>query len=343
MDTALIVARCLLAGVFAVAGVAKLADLPGSRAALTGFGVWKALVPAGAVALPLAEISAAVLLLIAPTAQIGGILAALLLAGFVIGIEQALRRGRAPECHCFGQLHSKPAGRETQARNAALALPAIFTAALGPGPGLVTWADDQGATVVALVIMSTATALLALASYLLWQDKLQLAGHGHGASVPDFEPPLPVGQALPDFKVRDVKGDAVGAKALVDDGRGILVFVSATCGPCRGLLPEIARWQELLGERLGIHVLSTGDRDTNLALADEHALSILLDDDAGASRAFRVLATPCAIEYDADGRVASNTATGSIAIEALIRTALKRRPDEPFSLVVHGSGAGSGS
>jgi uncharacterized membrane protein YphA (DoxX/SURF4 family) len=137
MDTALIVARCLLAGVFAVAGAAKLADLPGSRAALTGFEVPRSLVPAGAVLLPLAEIAAAILLLLGPTAQVGGVLAVLLLTGFIVGIERALRHGRAPECHCFGQLHSKPAGRETTVRNVALALPALFVTVAGPGPGLI--------------------------------------------------------------------------------------------------------------------------------------------------------------------------------------------------------------
>ena len=338
MDTALIVARCLLAGVFAVAGVAKLADLPGSRAALTGFEVPQRFVAPGAVALPLAELLAAILLLIAPTAQLGGVLAALLLGAFIFGIERAVRRGRAPECHCFGQISSKPASRETSLRNAVLAAPVLFVAIAGPGPGLASWADDQGATATALVITSTAAALLALAYYFLWREKRRLLGHG--AAVPDFEPPLPVGSLLPDFAVQDFDGAKLDRSELIAGERGILVFVSATCGPCHALLPDMARWKGLLDGRLGVHVLTTGEREANVALAEEHSLTMYLDGDAKASRACRVLATPSAIEFDADGRVTSEAVAGGVAIEALIRTALKRPAPEPFALDVRGAGGG---
>ena len=40
---------------------------------------------------------------------------------FVVGIGVNLARGRNPECHCFGQLHSAPAGWKTLARTGALA------------------------------------------------------------------------------------------------------------------------------------------------------------------------------------------------------------------------------
>ena len=40
------------------------------------------------------------------------IVAALLLA-FVGGIAFNMARGNAPDCHCFGQLHSEPAGRSS--------------------------------------------------------------------------------------------------------------------------------------------------------------------------------------------------------------------------------------
>ena len=53
-----------------------------------------------------------------------GALALLLL--FVAGISINLARGKKPECHCFGQLHSAPAGWRTLARNGALAAIAGF-------------------------------------------------------------------------------------------------------------------------------------------------------------------------------------------------------------------------
>ena len=69
-----------------------------------------------------------------------GALALLLL--FVAGISINLARGKKPECHCFGQLHSAPAGWRTLARNGALAAIAGFVLWEGresAGPSAVGW------------------------------------------------------------------------------------------------------------------------------------------------------------------------------------------------------------
>src|SRR5262245_11676744 len=63
MDTALLIARLILAAVFAVAGVAKLLDRDGTREGLEGFGVPARIATPGALILPLVEIAVAVLLL----------------------------------------------------------------------------------------------------------------------------------------------------------------------------------------------------------------------------------------------------------------------------------------
>jgi uncharacterized membrane protein YphA (DoxX/SURF4 family) len=55
MDIALLTARVLLASVFGVAGLAKLADGAGSRQALKEFGVPAKLAPPLSVLLPLAR------------------------------------------------------------------------------------------------------------------------------------------------------------------------------------------------------------------------------------------------------------------------------------------------
>ncbi len=132
MDLAQPIIRALLAGAFLVAGLAKLADLPGSRAALAGFGVPARIAgPAGG-ALPLAELAVAVLLVFNATARIGAVGALVLLLGFSAGIAAAMSRGEARECHCVGQLHSEPAGPRLLARNLSLAgLAAIAAFASG--------------------------------------------------------------------------------------------------------------------------------------------------------------------------------------------------------------------
>src|SRR3954462_14745076 len=104
MDVILLLVRVFLAGVFAVAGLAKLADLPGSRRALADFGLGSTPAKPLGLLLPLAELAVAVMLLPSATAWWGGLGAFGLLLLFVTGIAANLARGRRPDCHCFGQI-----------------------------------------------------------------------------------------------------------------------------------------------------------------------------------------------------------------------------------------------
>src|SRR4051794_14150130 len=104
MDAAVLAARLLLAALFIVAGVGKLADLPGFRGTLRGFGVGERLARIAAVALPLAELATAAALLLQPSAMWGAAAALVLLVVFTGGIVNALARGDAPDCGCFGTL-----------------------------------------------------------------------------------------------------------------------------------------------------------------------------------------------------------------------------------------------
>src|SRR5919107_3979977 len=126
MGTALLIARLLLAGIFLVAGVAKLADRTGSRQAVIDFGLPGALAAPLGILLPLAELAVAAALIPTSTAWWGALGALALLLLFVAGIGANLARGRKPDCRCFGQLHSAPAGWSTLARNAVLAALAAF-------------------------------------------------------------------------------------------------------------------------------------------------------------------------------------------------------------------------
>src|SRR5205807_1270564 len=109
--------RLALAVIFLIAGVAKLADPGGSRAALRDFGIPARLARLLGPALPLAELATAAALIPATSARWGALAALVLLGGFVAAIAGALAKGRKPDCHCFGQLHSAPAGRSTLVRN----------------------------------------------------------------------------------------------------------------------------------------------------------------------------------------------------------------------------------
>src|SRR5918999_3175906 len=135
MDAALLIARLVLAAVFTLAGVAKLADLKGSRKAIIEFGLPAVVASPLALLLPLAELGVGAALIAASSAWWGALGALGLLVLFVVGISINLARGKKPNCHCFGQLHSAPAGWKTLARNGALAALAGFVVWAGYGGG----------------------------------------------------------------------------------------------------------------------------------------------------------------------------------------------------------------
>ena len=99
MTAVLLIARLLLAAVFAVAGLAKLADLAGSRRAMRDFGLPPGLAAQLWLVLPLAELAVAVALIPRSSAWWGALGALALLLLFVGGIGYNLARGRRPDCH----------------------------------------------------------------------------------------------------------------------------------------------------------------------------------------------------------------------------------------------------
>src|SRR5215208_4215891 len=155
MPAFLLGARLVLAGVFAGAGFAKLADRAGSRQALVDFGLPAALAKSLTILLPLAELAVALTLIPASTALWGAVGALALLLLFVAGISMNLARGRTPDCHCFGQLHSAPVGWKTLTRNGALAAVAGFVVWQG-------WQGDVGPSPIAWLGVLSATQLLIL-------------------------------------------------------------------------------------------------------------------------------------------------------------------------------------
>ena len=339
MDAALVIARLLLAAVFAVAGAAKLADLPGSRAAIAGFGVPDRLAAPLGTILPCVELAIAALLLPAETATAAGFAAFALLILFSVGISASMARGEAPECHCFGQLHSKPAGAQTLARNLILAVVAAFVGFAGASaqPGIWesaegldagTWAALGGGLALVLVLGSNVAALLSLLRrngvLLLRVETLEAALMEHNVPIPD--PPdregkgLPVGSAAPEFELASIDGGAITLTSLLSGGRpALLVFTSPRCGPCEGLMPKVAAWQRELVADLNVAVLADGDREENQAKLQEHGLrNVLIQEQTDVAERYVARATPSALLVSADGRIASALAAGGDSISALV-------------------------
>jgi peroxiredoxin/uncharacterized membrane protein YphA (DoxX/SURF4 family) len=321
MNDALLIARLGLAAVFVIAGVAKLADRPGTRQALANFDVPGRLIDSFVLLLPLAELAAATALVFPTTARWGAAGSLLLLALFVVGLTRVLRRGEAPDCHCFGQLHSKPASWTTVARNLVLAIPAAYVALTGPGPSLTSWVASTNATDLWLIAIGALAALTTTASVLLWRENRRLRStDGRAVTVP-----RQIGALAPQFSLPSATGRVVSLQDLLANDRAcVLAFVSPGCGPCAALLPELARWHDTVTERLALTLVTPGEAIQAEALAREHALTdVLIDEQATVMHAYGVWGTPSAILVASDGTVRSTPVDGRVAIESLIRLALQ--------------------
>ena len=132
--------------------------------------------PAAGLLLPLVELATAVALVVHPTAWFGGVAALVLLLAFIGGIARAMARGEAPDCHCFGQLHSAPAGRGTLARNAALAVLGGGLVVTGPGPPIDDWVAARSAAELAAAGLGVVAAVLGGLCLRLWLDNRGLRG-----------------------------------------------------------------------------------------------------------------------------------------------------------------------
>jgi len=327
MASFVVLARVALAAVFVTAGVAKLLDRPGSRSALAGFGVPDRWIRPVAWLLPLAEIATALALLFVPTAQWGALAALVLLLAFIAGISYAMSRGRAPDCHCFGQLHSEPAGPSTLIRNAVLAVVAAIAVWKGPGPAINEWVADRTAVELVAIGLGAAAILLAASLLRLWSENRGLKGELEATKeeLALFPAGLPVGAEAPSFALPGMHGETVTLESLCARGSPVLlVFAAPKCGPCWLMLPNLSRWQRILADRLTLIFVSTGTPEDNQEIVDDYGVvDLLMQEGTEVADRYRVDATPTAVVVTPDGRVASTTVVGSNTIEPLIRLTLQ--------------------
>ena len=371
MDVVLLVARLVLAAVFAVAGLAKLADRAGTRQALRNFGIPAALASPLGVLLPLAELAVAVALVPRPSAWWGAAGALALLLLFVVGIGINLARGRKPDCHCFGQIYSAPIGWPTLARNAVLAAVAGFVVWQGradAGRSAVGWLGDL--TTVQRLGLAGGVIALGLLAAMAWLLIHLVGQHGRlllrlealeerlaaGAAGGNMPAPAPaeaalpaaglrVGSPAPGFSLPGLYGETLTLDFWRATGKPVmLIFTDPNCGPCNALLPEIGRWQHDYAATLAIAPISRGTPEANRAKSVEHGLThVMLQEDREVAEAYQVVGTPSAVIVRPDGTIGSPLAAGVDEIRALLaRTvgapgALPVAPSAPAP-VLNGSG-----
>jgi thiol-disulfide isomerase/thioredoxin len=342
-----LLSRALLAGVFAVSGVAKLASRTKTRESLVEFGVPSRFAGVSGDLLILLELVVAALLLPVSTFGYGGIGALGLLTVFCGAIAVNLLRHHKPHCNCFGQLHSTPIGWHTFARNLVIAAVAGLVAFGARDPkaiSLLAWKPSSGITESLSVAFSLLdfVLLVGIGAFLLQilrqQGRLilrleaieQAAGiekaiPSESTAAPQFG--LPLGTAAPDFELNDLNGGRSSLKGLLQAQKPVLLLFShADCGPCQMLVPEIAGWQRNLSKEMTIAVIAEGPAAANRAKLEPFGIkTVLLQEGREIAELYRAYGTPAAVVVDASGSMASYVAQGGDAIRNLVSTMLARR------------------
>jgi uncharacterized membrane protein YphA (DoxX/SURF4 family)/peroxiredoxin len=333
MSSAALAVRLLLTAVFVLAGVGKLFDRAGAERALAEFGVPPQFTSAVAIVLPVAELAVAVALLFPASATGGAIAAAALLFAFTIAIANAVLHDRSPDCHCFGRIHSAPAGKGTLARNGALLVLAVFVASAGPGTSIDGWASRRTAGELALsVLVLAGLVLLSFSDY--WVERRQFKRAQARVVELQRRSGIPAGQQAPPFDLPGACGPKLGLDSLRAGGNPVMVvFADPSCCSCRELFPHLGRWQATLTGQVTIVLISNEDRASAAELCGRHGIqNVLLQKDFAVLDAYRMPTTPSAVIVDRDGRIASDTATGYHMIHVLLRLALRHpaSPAEPW-------------
>jgi hypothetical protein len=330
MSISIAIIRLGLSIVFGVAGIAKLLDQRGTREAVINFGA-----PAGwsqplAMLLAVAEIAIAAGLLFSATAWVSAMSAILLLSIFIIAISLNLYRGYAPDCHCFGQLYSRPLGWSTLIRNLGFGLAAAFIAWQRPQMvGSNNWQLSRFAAELYFPLLTLPASLIVVITVIVFRRGRSTAtGPGvlHNHPAPAMQG-LPLDVVAPTFKLPAYGRDQTSLAELLKAGRPLLlIFSNPNCGPCAALFAELAQWQRKYPERVTIAVLTQGTVKENFVnIARNDLQNILFQNQREVAELYQCSVTPTGVLVSAAGRIASAPAPGADKIRDLLHSTLENQ------------------
>lgn len=321
MQVIVVLLRIALSAIFGVAGVTKLLDLRGTRDAVKNFGAPEGLTPALSIVLPIAEIAIAAGLLVVETMRLSALAAFMMLGLFVVVISVNLARGQTHDCHCFGQLHSRPLGWPTLVRNLIFAAAASF----------VFWQArvEAGSSILARLAqlslsrwLLVGTALAAIVAVVIYWLRRQTGLAITTATAPRG---LPVNSVAPPFDIAAYTGGSTSLAQLLAYGKPLLlIFTSPTCGSCVVLFQEIKEWQEAHSDRLTIALISFGTIKENFVNVARNGLGqvLLQQQDRDVAKKYGADVTPTAVVVNTSGRMATPMAAGADEIRNLLATVL---------------------
>ena len=335
MELLLLIIRLALFGVLTVAALGKLLDLEGSEKAVRAFGTPDPLVKTFAFLIPIAELIFGFCLLFMGFSWIAAAGALLLMVTFIGGMLVQMIKGEAPDCHCFGQIHSEPVGPKSLVRNILIAiLPIILLISGRPNQGYAL-GDSNGAIASNVVLATVVVVTFVIGTY-LWRllkenaalkrqlDLLEMLETGgtliERDEAGDPTDSLPIGAPFPDFTLPDTAGKLVTFDHLIAEPLPkLFLLVGPECRPCKAMLDEFREWKKEFAGRVSLVFISKGSAAENTErFGDELSSGMLLQQKMEFASKLFVKWTPSAIFVDAAGNIASHPAVGDVAIRDLI-------------------------
>ena len=302
MATALLSARVVLAVIFSVAAVAKLADRDGFRRALRAFRVPRRLVRPLALFVPTAELAVAAGLVTTQLAWSAALAALALLLLFSAAIGAGLGLDYSLECRCFGQLGEARLRWRALLRNLVLAGLAAFVVVSHRGGEASSAPAWIGPHTDELTVGLAVSLALTAASFLVRR---------RGRHRPAVGEPAPV------RLFRTIDGDTIDVQPTVGGGT-LLVFWDATCTACEQMLPHLSSLDSARGPEISRVIVVSSDTAETIRGAGL-ALPVARDEGHVLARAFRIPGKPAAVLLDSQGRIASDVILGTASIVAAVR------------------------
>lgn len=319
----IIFVRLILAVVFGVAGIAKFFDRKGTKEAALNFGAPASAISTISIVLPLLELTVAFALLFGVTAVWGAAGALLLLLLFIAVISRRLMQGQGGNCHCFGQLYSRPLGPSTLIRNVVIALVAVFllwqtfsvavpnvwTSISALSNRELVWAGS----LIALV-------LVAFAPYFYSQRAKAKANQNNLGPANPIVPGLPLESKAPVFEIDGYDKKPISLNSLMGRRKPVmLLFANPKCGPCAAIFHEVGSWQRDYDEKVTIAIISQGTIKDNFVNTVRNDLkNVALQDEREVADQYSAMVTPSALVVRTDGLIGSSLAAGAEEIRALM-------------------------
>lgn len=314
----LVAAPIILTFTLVVSGLAKIPARTETADAMTSLRIpLRRLHPLAAIAVPAAELIAAVLLWVplVPLQVLVSVGILLLMAMYLVIIARALTFEEQVECSCFGTIASPTVSRTTLLRNillTATALIGVIAAATGAIAAAVTTAPLQllGWTLALAVACAITVCVLG-------------GVKGSGAEGADPSAAGPMGedeeveeldylrQPIPYGMLETADGSRISLRDLAMGRAVLLLMLSYGCGPCVRVLDKVPEWREALGGLVHVQVVYVQKLERLPQEAIDRAGGDPMHDlEGNISEVLELHGTPSAMLLGADRKTAGGPVTG---------------------------------